>query len=188
MKIRPTGSCATETVAAPRDVPGTTLCRYNDPTTQRAPHNVATGHSSGSAPHPGSSVFEAGRRSPERRGRSPPTHHSNDRAVRATLGRQGRPRRPVLTVTSKTPPMATTTTLPTLEVGWTPTAISETRNRFSSLAKNRRSQDPHSARWDCVSISVIGSFRSSETLVYRSPSGRSTADGWSDREDTSDVD
>jgi hypothetical protein len=69
--VRSTDS-VTEKGAPPRDVPGTTLCRYNDPTTERASHNVATGHSTGSAPHPGSPVYEAGRRSPEQRGRRRP--------------------------------------------------------------------------------------------------------------------
>ena len=57
----------------------------------------ATGHSTGSARRAGSSVFEGGRRSPEQRGRRLPINHSSDHAVWATLGRQGRPRRPVLT-------------------------------------------------------------------------------------------
>ncbi len=44
---------------------------------------------------------EAGRRSHEQRGRSPPIHHPRDHAVRATLGRRDarasrRPRRPVM--------------------------------------------------------------------------------------------
>jgi hypothetical protein len=80
---------------APSGRAGYGMCRYNDPTTERASHNVATGHSTGSAPLAGSSVFEGGRRSPEQRGSSPPINHSSDRAVRATLGRQRRPRRPV---------------------------------------------------------------------------------------------
>jgi hypothetical protein len=37
---------SSETVATPRDVLGTTLCRCNDPTTERASHNVATASAS----------------------------------------------------------------------------------------------------------------------------------------------
>ena len=78
-----------------RDVPGTLLCRNDHPATRRAAHNSAAGHSAGSAIRFGSSGSEGGCR----RASSVVTHFpvsSNDHAARATLGRQGRPRRPGL--------------------------------------------------------------------------------------------
>ena len=77
------------------------------PSHESATHNVATGHSTGSAHLTGSSGFDGGRRSPEQRGRSPPLNHSSDYAVRATLGRQGRPRRPVSRKPAQPPILAT---------------------------------------------------------------------------------
>ena len=83
MASRPIGTCRVRNVPE-RHPGGVARLAYS-----------ATGHSTGSAPLTGSTVYEAGRRSSEQRGRSPPLNHSRDHAVRATLGRQGRPRRPV---------------------------------------------------------------------------------------------
>jgi len=87
---------------------------------RRASHNCATGHSTGSAIRVGCSGSEGGRR----RASSVVTDFpasSNDHAARATLGRQGRPRRPgyretvtvaVSVAVSETVPVAVSETVP----------------------------------------------------------------------------
>ena len=97
---------ASETVAATapeyvettlhRGVPGTALCRYDLPAAKRTAHKADAGQ----PPRRDDPVhlFRFGRRppAPEQRGRRYSNHPPHDHAARATLGRQGRPRRPGL--------------------------------------------------------------------------------------------
>jgi len=77
-----------------RGVPGTALCRYDLPAAQRTAHNADAGQPTGTAIRCICSRSEGGRRSREQRGRQPSNFPPRDLADRATLGRQGRPRRP----------------------------------------------------------------------------------------------
>jgi len=76
---------------------GSVFVHERSPKTAARPAQMGTGHSMGKAMRSGSTGSEGGRRSSGQRGRRPLNQSPNDRADRATLGRQGRHRRPRLT-------------------------------------------------------------------------------------------